>query len=146
LKKYILLIVIALLLSGCSIPNTVKEDQIPTSGKIVVGKKEYGMITGEYSYQGKGMKMKKINKKSARDFAKDFDNLSVKKDTIIEIVIEDNPSLTVKEWKENGEITEVTISNNKITVPSQPGNYIYEVIGTWPRGEATFIFDVDVVE
>ncbi len=139
----LLLLSLVLILTGCSITNNSIEEQIPTSGSIVVGKTEYEMMPGKYTYRGETMKISTLEDKSVYEIAEGFDTLNVEKNESIEIILEDNPSLTVNEWNDVGEVKEITIKDNKITVQSEAGIYIYEVVAKWPNGEASFIFEVE---
>ncbi|OCA90438.1 hypothetical protein A8F94_00675 [Bacillus sp. FJAT-27225] len=142
--KKIIVLFLVVLLSGCSFLNASKYNQIPGSGKIVVDQSEYEMIAGEYEWEGGKTKIKRIDPVSPIESAKDFDTLKVGKNKKIEIVIDDNPNLTVYQWTEDGVSKELTLTDNIVTVPSKSGYYIYEVVGKWPDGTASYIFDVEV--
>lgn len=133
-----------LFVTGCSLTTKTEKVEIPTTGNIVVGDRKYEMETGKYTYYGENMKIGKLEEKSVYEIAEDFQTLPVEKNENIEIIIEDNPTLVVNEWGESGEVNEKTMKNNKIAVPSVSGIYIYEVKASWPNGEATLIFDVEV--
>ena len=137
-------ILLLTMLNGCAIPNLSKENQIPTSGKINVQQNEYEMITGKYASDGDKVTIRSLDNHSVIELAKNFETLTLEKNTDIEIVIEDNPSLTVFEWNENEVANKITIRDNKITLPSMAGVYVYEVKAKWPNGEASYIFDVEV--
>ena len=133
IRKCVIVMDILLLtaLIGCAIPNLSKENQIPISAKINVQQTEYEMITGKYVWDGKKANIRSLNNDSVIELAKDFETLTVEKNTDIEIVIEDNPCLTVFEWNENEEANKITIRDNKITIPSKAGVYVYEVKAKW---------------
>ncbi|MBY6272234.1 MAG: hypothetical protein C6P37_08280 [Caldibacillus debilis] len=57
------------------------------------------------------------------------------------IIIERNPQIAVCLWNEGGMEREVEVRDgNRLTLPSNPGKYIYEVAATWPNGEASYTF------
>ncbi|WP_066196164.1 hypothetical protein [Gracilibacillus timonensis] len=108
-------------LLGC----TSESDQIPVSGKIIVEQEEYEMITANYSSDGEEVDLYSVGEKSAQEVADDFENRTLPKNTEIKIAVEDQPSLTVLEWSEDEQSTEVSIEDDTITTPSKTGVYIY---------------------
>jgi hypothetical protein len=142
MKKIVILFAI-LILSGCN--QVIKEEQIPVSGKIVFNGEEYQMRTGHYEYNGEKMKIGVVDKEEDPiKLAEQFETLNSDKNSIIKIVIEDEPKLSVKQFNENGTVEEVELKDKQITLPSKRGNYIYEITGKWSDGVATYVFDVDV--
>lgn len=146
MKKYFVIVIILMCVTlfGCSIPNFSKEKQIPTSGTIIVQQTEYEMIPGNYKWSGKKTKINSMDDLSVSELAKRFDTLKLDKNEEIELVIEDSPDLTIYEWNEDGDFNEIFLKESKIKVSSNNGYYIYEVLGKWPDGEASYIFDVQV--
>lgn len=119
-------------------------DQVPASGKIIVGEDEYEMRTRAYSSDGKKVKIHSVEPTSVQEAVKDFETLTMEQGTEVEIEIEESPVLTVFEWDEKAEKKEIPLEDNKITIPSNLGVYIYEVQAEWTDGEAFFVFDVEV--
>ena len=144
MKKLAFIIPILLLLAGCFMPSFSKEKQIPTSGKIIVQQIEYEMIPGNYKWNGEKTQINSTDDLSVSKHAKRFDTLELNQNENIELVIEDSPDLTVYEWSEEGNSKKLPLKESKITVSSNSGYYIYEVLGKWPNGEASYIFDVEV--
>ena len=70
---------------------------------------------------GVNNKIKRVDEISPVEIAEDFDTLTLEKNKMIDIVTE-----------------------NQITVPSNNGHYIYEVMGKWDDGEAAYVFDVEI--
>lgn len=135
---------VSLMLIGCGLQNVSKENQTPVSGKIIVENSEYEMMAGHYNWKGENTKIKRVNNVSPIEIAKDFETLTVEKNKKIELIIEDNPDLTVYQWNEDGDSKEVDLTENYITVPSESGYFIYEVVGKWSDGEVSYIFDVEI--
>lgn len=130
---------------GCSLQNVSKEAQVPVIGKIIVDKNEYEMRVGNYKSKGEKISIEKVDSiDSPIEIAKGFDNLVLERNGKIEIVIEGAPNLTVYQYNEDGKSKEKTLTDNQITVPSESGHYVYEVLGKWSKGEASFIFDVEI--
>ncbi|WP_316572077.1 hypothetical protein [Neobacillus sp. YIM B06451] len=144
MKKAIVMISLSLILAGCGWQRFSNLNQIPVSGKIIIDKTEYQMMGGKYEWDGGKTTIKTIDTVSPIEIAKDFKTLTVEKDKKIEIVIEDNPDLAVYQWNEDGESKEVNLAGNYITVPSESGYFIYEVVGKWSDGQASYIFDVEI--
>lgn len=139
------MITLSLFVVGCSLQNVSKEEQVPVIGKIMVDKTEYEMRVGHYKWNGEKMSIQQVDSTdSPIEIAEGFDNLVLEKNSMIEIVIEDDPNLTVYQYSEDGKSKEITIAENQITAPSDSGHYIYEVVGKWFNGEVSFIFDVEI--
>ena len=137
------------LLVGCNQEkanvSTPNDEQVPVSGSIVVSDKEYEMRVGEYEWNGDdGARITKTDSYSPKEFAKEFDDLALEKDTKVKILLKNNPKLTVYQLNQNNQKEKVTIKNNRIEVSSKSGYYLYEISGKWPRGKATYLFDVNV--
>ncbi|WP_255255688.1 hypothetical protein [Priestia megaterium] len=125
--------------------STPNDEQVPVSGSIVVNDKEYEMRVGEYEWNGDdGAHITKTDSYSPKEVAKEFDDLTLEKDTRVQIPLKNNPKLTVYQLNQNNQKEKVTIKNNRIEVSSKSGYYLYEVSGKWPHGKATYLFDVNV--
>jgi len=137
------------LLVGCNQEkvnvSTPNDEQVPVSGSIVVNDKEYEMRAGEYEWNGDdGARITKTDSYSPKEVAKEFDDLTLEKDTKVKILLKNNPKLTVYQLNQNNQKEKITIKNNRIEVSSNSGYYLYEVSGKWPHGKATYLFDVNV--
>ncbi|AUJ26071.1 MULTISPECIES: hypothetical protein [Virgibacillus] len=84
---------------------------------------KYEIITGNYVSEG-NPEIRSVETPLVMEFAQEFKTLTVDKYSTVEIIIEENPCLTVFEWTKDGETNEVTIKDNKITVPAEMGVYI----------------------
>ncbi|MFJ8260822.1 lipoprotein [Rummeliibacillus sp. NPDC094406] len=140
-RKILSFILITTFLTGC---NTHSIESQP-EGKVVVDNKDYTMIGSDYSWKGNNIE---INTKSSPDIyelADQFKTLEVKKGDTLKLEIERNPS-SIKAIKlnEDGTSDYVEIKDNKITMPSDEGYYIYKLKTTWDKGKETFIFDVNI--
>lgn len=137
------------LLAGCNQEkvnvSTPNDEQVPVSGSIVVNDKEYEMRAGEYEWNGDdGARITKTDSYSPKEVAKEFDDLTLEKDTKVKILLKNNPKLTVYQLNQNNQKEKITIKNNRIEVSSKSGYYLYEISGKWPRGKATYLFDANV--
>ncbi|MEH7454781.1 hypothetical protein [Gottfriedia acidiceleris] len=140
---YIISLSLSLTLVGCGLQSVSKEKQIPVSGKIIVDNSEYEMKVGRYNWERENTKIRRIENFSPIKIAKDFETLKLQKNEKVKLVIEDNPDLTIYLWSEDGKSKGVK-KQNYITVPSKSGYFIYEVVGKWSDGEASYIFDVEI--
>ncbi|UYZ20224.1 hypothetical protein [Mesobacillus jeotgali] len=145
MKKILVMITLSLFVVGCGLQNVSKEEQIPVIGKIIVDATEYEMRVGNYKWKGEKMSIEQVGSTDTpMEIAKGFNDLVIEKNSKIEILIEDDPNLTVYQYSEDGKSKEITLTEKQITVPSNSGHYIYEVVGKWSDGEASFIFDVEI--
>ena len=80
------------LLVGCNQEkvnvSTPNDEQVPVSGSIVVNDKEYEMQAGEYEWNGDdGAHITKTDSYSPKEVAKEFDDLTLEKDTKVKILL-----------------------------------------------------------
>ncbi|WP_141130752.1 hypothetical protein [Virgibacillus dokdonensis] len=101
------------------------------------------MIPGDYVSKGEP-EIQSVDTPSVLELSEEFETLTVNKNSSIEIIVKENPSLTVFQWNEDEQTKEVALKDNKLNVPQKEGIYIYEVKAKWENGEASFIFDVEV--
>ena len=114
-------------------------------GRIIVDNEEYNLILGYYAFKDEKFEINKLDPFSPMEVVDEFNTLAVTKNSKIEIVLEDKTTyLTVHQWNENGEVEEVLLDENVLTVPAEEGYYVYEVVGKWKNGETTLVFDIDV--
>lgn len=144
MKRFICIILLIITSAGCSLQEKPNEKQVPVVGEIIINEKRYEMMVGKYRWNGDETKIRKVDAASPVEIAKEFDNIKLEKSKKIDITIPNTPDITVYQWSQEGDITEIPITKNQITVPSINGHYIYEVVGKWDDGEASYIFDIDV--
>jgi len=145
MKKITLSIIILFILSGCNQIAMNEASSKYLDGKILVDNEEYNLILGYYTYKDKEVEINKLDSFSPIDVSDQFETLSVAKNSEIKIVLEDKSTfMMVNQWSENSEVKEVSLNENVLTVPTEEGYYVYEVIGKWKNGETTLVFDIDV--
>ena len=131
LKLFTVFLILSLVLSGCTNRNAVemKKEFPPTmSGKIEIGGTEYGMLTGNYSWERKKRletESVKTDAASPYQLAENYDAIQVEPNTKLTLKIEGNPKYSIYLWSENGREKEIDVSNNQMTVPASTGIYIY---------------------
>lgn len=135
---------VLIMLAGCSrlsSGNTFNQAQ----GKVTVDNKDFTMVIGDFEWKERNIEVRKVNSTDINELADEFKTLQVQKGDKIKIEIENNPfSLTLNQWDENNTSTVVELDDNKITLPSKEGYYIYEVIVEWNNGKATYVFDINI--
>ena len=131
--------------------NDVEENQkdFPPSmaGLINVNGKEYGMKSGNYSWERKkGLETEVVQTDAASPYqiGKSFNVIRLEPNTNIIIEIEENPKLSVFLWNENGRDKEIILKNNQLTAPTNKGEYIYEVLAKWSNGEVSYTFVIEI--
>lgn len=153
-----LLIIIALLASGCSAPPSpqqavdtktsqrIKPPEIQlvlSDGALLYSEpgaydwtERYGDTEESVSVEADnptviGAKMDAVELKPEEKVAISFDWDSV-------------PALEVFVHFEDGNTEEVALEGNTLVLPSEKGRYIYEVNGEWPEGKASYIFLAEI--
>ncbi len=75
---------------------------------------------------------------------KSFNAIEVEPSADIAIKIKHKPKLSVYLWNEPGMDKEIIIENDNLSVPSNKGRYVYEVLAKWSNGEVSYTFVVEV--
>ena len=154
------IIVFSLLwISGCSNGqvnagtdvNAGSENEFPPtiSGAIKIDDTQHEMVAGGYRWerkQGSETQVIQTDAASPYQIAEDFKAIAIEPNQKITIDIEENPQLFVYLWNNNEREIEIEIelNENQITAPASKGRYIYEVFATWPNGEVSYTFVVEV--
>lgn len=123
-----------IILAGCSrfsSFNTFNQAQ----GKVTVDNQEFTMVIGDFEWIDSNIEARKINSTDINDLADEFNTLQVEKDP---------SSIIQNQWNEDNTSNVVELKDNKITLPSKGGYYIYEVIVEWNNGKATYVFDINL--
>lgn len=131
------------LLSGC---NGFQNDTFSQpEGKVIVNGEPYTMIPSNFEWDDGDVKITELRSRDLNELADDFETIDVDKKDILKFEIEKNPSfITITKQNEDGTTDNVEMNDNKITMPSKEGYYIYELKVTWNKGKETFVFDVNV--
>ncbi len=144
MKRIIFLMLIVIIIAGCngiSSFNTYKQAQ----GKVIVDNQNSTMMIGDFEWKEDDFEAKKISNSDINDLADEFNTLEVEKGDKLKIEIEQNPSsIIVNQWNEDGTSEGAELIDNEITLPSEGGYYIYEVIAEWNEGKITYIFDINI--
>ncbi|MGN7175088.1 hypothetical protein BK139_08835 [Paenibacillus sp. FSL R5-0490] len=148
--KLVSMIVIAsvTLLFGCS-DKPVDQAEFPPekTAFAAVNGSEYPMEKGNFRWtRKKGIETESVttDHASPNQMAEYLKPIPVKPDQRVKVKIEDNPVMKVYLWNETGKEREIKMEDNQITVPSEKGKYIYEVLAQWKNGEISFTFVAEV--
>lgn len=145
MNRFILLFLTSIILIGCNQIAKNEASSMYLDGKVIVDNEEYSLILGYYAYKDDVVEINKLDPFTPMEAAIQFDTLAVAKNSKIEIRLEDKTAnITLRQWNENGEVEEVLLDENVLTVPAEEGYYVYEVVGKWRNGETTLVFDIDV--
>jgi len=145
---FTMILVASIWLIACS-NSVVKEEEFPPSmsGIVKVNEKEYKMAAGSFRWerqQGENTQTAQTDAASPNQIAESFNPISVEPNTTIQIEIEDNPQIAVYLWDEDGRGEIIPTTDNQMSVRQNKGLYIYEVYATWPNGELSYTFVVEV--
>ena len=143
MRRLLLLFLTTIILIGCRQVDEASSKYL--EGEIIVDGEKSTLIHGSYTYKDEDVEINRLGSFSPVEAAEQFDTLAVEKNSKIEIVLEDKTThITVHQWNENGEVEEVLVDENVLTVPAEEGYYVYEVVGKWKNGETTLVFDIEV--
>ena len=142
MNKLILSILIVIILTGCNKSSNDPLSQL--EGKVIVNGEQYTMVLSDYK-QKENAEISIKHSSDINEIAEIFDTLDVEKGVTFKFEIDTNPSsITVAKLNEDGTTNLVEMNDNKITIPSESGYYIYQLKTIWSEGKQTFVFDVNV--
>ncbi|HSO56864.1 MAG TPA: hypothetical protein VLQ66_01400 [Paenisporosarcina sp.] len=154
---FALLVFSLLWLSGCTNGqvnagvdvNTGSEIEFPPtiSGAIKIDDTKHELKAGGFRWerkQGSDTQTIQTDAASPYQIAENFKAIAIEPNQKITIDIEKNPQLVVYLWNNNEIEKEIKLNEHQITAPASTGRYIYEVVATWPNGEVSYTFVVEV--
>ena len=146
MKNLFYLMFIVMIIAGCNgIPSSQSDSVGQPEGKVIVDHEGYPMMIGEFEWKDDDFEARKISPSDTYGLAEEFETLTVEKGDKIKIKIDQNPSsIIVYQENENGTIDNFEIQNNEITLPTEKGYYIYEVVAKWNEGKSTYVFDLNI--
>ncbi|MFJ7648474.1 hypothetical protein ACIQ1H_13005 [Lysinibacillus sp. NPDC097279] len=143
MNKVIIPILIVILMTGCNVfPKSVFKQPV---GQVILDGEQYNMLPSKFEWKEDDVEMRLKGSPDINEIADNFETLDVKKGEILKFNIEQSPiAITATKMNEDGTIENVEIKEDKITMPSKEGYYIYELNALWNNGKESFIFDVHV--
>ena len=125
------------------------ENEFPPTifGTIKINGTQHELKAGGYRWERKqGSETQTIQTDAASPYqiAEKFKAIAIEPNQKITIDIGKNPQLVVYLWNKNKIEKEIKLNENQITAPASKGRYIYEVFATWPNGEVSYTFVVEV--
>ncbi|MFJ7668702.1 hypothetical protein ACIQXI_16515 [Lysinibacillus sp. NPDC097195] len=154
-KVFLLMSIFALFLAGCSNVNKNslevednKENFPPSmTGWVHVDGKKYEIEAGGYRWERrKGLSTETVltDHASPNQVAENLDAIPLEPSTNIQVEIEENPTINVYLWNEDGREKGILLHNDEIIAPISKGRYVYEVFAQWSNGEVSYTFVVEV--
>ncbi|WP_246586493.1 hypothetical protein [Cytobacillus gottheilii] len=154
MRLKMILALFIILIMGCSnnVADIGTEDlnsEFPPTmtGLIIINGIEHQMEEGGYHWERKkGLETEVVATDHASPYqiADHMKPISVNPNEKVEIMIEENPTITVYLWNENGREKEIEQNANQIIVPSSKGKYIYEALAEWANGTVSYTFVIDI--
>jgi hypothetical protein len=138
---------------SCSKGNITQELENEFSPKvkasIVVNGREFILKRGVYQWTEQIspslQRTHNVEYASPNEMARKMDAIPLKRGQEVKIEIEKNPKIAIYLWDAYGRREIIDIFNgNQITVPTNPGKYIYEVFAEWSNGKASYTFVIDI--
>lgn len=147
-----LMLILALLtlwMTGCSKETEGEEADFPPTriGLFTVNGTDYEMEAGGYKWERKkGLQMEVVQTDHAGPYqmADNISPIAAEPNQKVEIKVEKDPEIAVYLITSNGREKEISLDDNQLTVPSNKGKYIYEVLAKWKNGEVTYTFVLEV--
>lgn len=143
MSRVILPMLIVIILTGCNVfsPSVHKQPE----GQVIFDEEHYKMIPSYYEWKDGDYEVRLKGSPDISEIADNFETLEVEKGDILKFKIDNNPiSINATKMDEDGTIENVEMNDQKITMPSKEGYYIYEINTIWNKGKETFVFDVNV--
>ena len=144
----VMLIVVLIWITGCSKEAVSEEDFPPImTGMVVVNEQEYEMKAGNFKWErqvGFNTEIVRTDAAAPNQLAESYEPISVQQNESILIEIEGDPNIDIFLWDADGPAEEVKQTDNQIAAHADSGRYIYEALATWPKGEVSYTFVVQV--
>jgi len=143
MNKIVLPILIVIILTGCNVLPTGIHKQ--PEGQIIFDGKHYNMLPSKYEWKEDDVEVTLKGSPNMSEIADNFETLEVQKGDVLKFKIDKDPNLiSATKMNEDGTIENVEIKDEKITMPSKEGYFIYELNAIWNKGKESFVFDVNV--
>lgn len=144
MRRILFLLMTVIILTSCS-GKSDRGTFIQPEGKVILNNSEYIMNIGEFKWKDHDFETIKTRTSDNYELAGEFSTLKGDKGEELIFAIDYNPtSIIINKWETDLASHEVEVKDYKISLPSEMGYYIYEVLVEWPQGKATYIFDIDV--
>lgn len=143
MKRIILMILIGLLLTGCS----TKLPMPPTPALTVDGK-NVPVVQGSYCWAkyGRGLCVDTV---SPPELVKQLEPVPVVPGARLTIDFKYKPktgSLLVHKWVDGQPVSQELEQGNVIVLPKQKGKHVYDFSAEWKEGSASYAFIIEVKE
>ncbi|GGF13847.1 hypothetical protein GCM10010954_10760 [Halobacillus andaensis] len=137
------LVFVVFLLAGCS-SNQMDE---PPAGKVQVNDQKVDLESGAYQWERGTLFSKETvttDSASPTEMAEAMDKEKVQAEAEAEISFsEQAEDIQVYLWENEQEMEHIS-EEGTWTLPSESGEYVYEVLGQWPQGEVSYTMVVQV--
>lgn len=110
-------------------------------GFVTINGTRYDLAKGGFRWT-KGNQTTTTDAAGPTQIAENFEGIIVEANSKANIMIEQNPSLSVYAW--DVERKTVAVEKGQILLPTTNGRYIYEVVAKWTNGDASYTFVVEV--
>ncbi|MDV2682943.1 hypothetical protein RYX56_01000 [Alkalihalophilus lindianensis] len=132
-------------------PTIAEEEQVfraPPEITITINNETYEAIQGTYSWTYKNKDGSITGREADSDvpsrYMVDYEAWNVQADTEVEVNFDRQPiDYHIKRWDED---THTSESHETIDLTEQEGIAIYEIVGRWPEGTASYAFKLNVEE
>ncbi|PKG23134.1 hypothetical protein [Niallia nealsonii] len=147
-KKFMVIIIFAVLAAVlvfrfCSSQGEPPEAFIKINGKDITMKRGSYQWTSRYllSYS-----TEIADAASPNQIAENMEAVGIKQKSVGDIAFHDdsNPKIHAYIWSGTERSKELTIKNNKLTLPAELGKHVIEVETKWKKGNASYTFVVDI--
>lgn len=120
-----------------------KDDTFPpiVNGFVYVDGVQHEMVRGGFEWM-KGNQSVQTDAASPVQIAENFKVIDVGRESEITIKVEQTPNLSLYIWDLEREA--VLLKNNQLTVPTEIGRYIYEIVAKWSNGKVSYTFVIEV--
>lgn len=152
-KRFFIIALIGLIISGCANSNSTEEKLIPPKAFIEVANERYETVLGTFCWSSAGQ-AKCVDKAGPVELLEGSEPIEVKPGESITFIMEYEPKpnkIHVLQISSDEE-SEVKVSNNHFSAPKQKGIYYYSY-GTWwmvekkenvSNGDASYVFALEV--
>lgn len=146
-KKFIVIIIFAVLASVVMIKFFSGQGE-PPEAFIKINGKDIALERGSYQWTSRYMlsySTEIADAASPNQMAEHMEAVGIKQKSVGEITFSDdsNPKIHAYIWSSSERSKALTMKNNKLILPTEPGKHVIEVESIWKKGNASYVFVVE---
>lgn len=145
MKKGLVIILFLIFLIGIYLINSHSEPPVPI---VTIHNKVVPTAPASYCWNGL-LRSECVDTISPPEIIQhqDLKPIIVPAEVKIKVEFKDEPlkdTLTASKWSQGQQSESTMITNHLLTAPKEKGVYIYDIFASWEKGDASYVFVIEV--